>query len=96
MSDSDLFISVSVISMSEYEIVINTEFDIIINRYWEFFNMSCPGAAFFLSLHFLSSAPLLCNAQGSFCRDYPVRYVFCIEYIDRIVMRLYPFRAHFC
>ena len=47
MSDSDLFISVSVISMSEYEIVINTEFDIIINRYWEFFNMSCPGAAFF-------------------------------------------------
>ena len=38
--------------------------------------MSCPGAAFYLSLHFLSSAPLLCNAQGSFCRDYPVRYVF--------------------
>ena len=36
MSDSDLFISVSVISMSEYEIVINTEFDIIINRYWKF------------------------------------------------------------
>ena len=29
MSDSDLFISVSVISMSEYEIVISIYFDII-------------------------------------------------------------------
>lgn len=36
MSDSDLFISVSVISMSEYEIVLSTEFDIIINKYWKF------------------------------------------------------------
>ena len=74
MSDSDLFISVSVISMSEYEIVINTEFDIIINRYWVFFNMSCPGAASFLSLQLQHSAPLFITRRVIFCRDHPVRY----------------------
>ena len=74
MSDSDLFISVSVISMSEYEIVISTEFDIIINRYWKSNPLSCPGAASVLSLQLQHSAPLFITHRVIFCRDRPVRY----------------------
>ena len=95
MSDSDLFISVSVISMSEYEIVISTEFDIIINRYWKFLICLVRVLLLFSPYIFFLQHLFFVTHRVVFCRDYPVRYVFCIEYIDRIVMRLYPFRAHF-
>ena len=74
MSDSDLFISVSVISMSEYEIVISTEFDIIINRYCKF--LICLVRVLLLFSPYISFLQHLffVTHRVVFCRDHPVRY----------------------